>query len=258
MRALNVALVQVATHWHDPAANRDLFDAMFAEVEPATDLIVLPEMLSTGFTMASREVAETMDGDTVAWLRRRAAERQVAIAGSVVIHDAGRYFNRLVWMPPDGRETVYDKRHLFRMAGEHEHYAAGDRRVNVQLGDWRIRLAVCYDLRFPVWLRSTGDYDALLCVANWPAARQTAWHTLLRARAVENQCYTIAVNRVGRDGNDVEYGGGSAVYGPEGETLAEVFGDEAIVTASIELDGLRDYRNRFPAWRDADVFAVDV
>ena len=126
-------------------------------------------------------------------------------------------------MPPDGREMIYDKRHLFRMAGEHEHYAAGESRVNVELGDWRVRLSVCYDLRFPVWLRSRGDYDALLCVANWPAARQTAWNTLLRARAVENLCYTIAVNRVGRDGNGVDYRGGSGVYGPEGEALTEVF-----------------------------------
>ena len=171
MHALNVALLQANTHWHDAAANRDMFDAMFADVEPTTDLIVLPEMLSTGFTMASQEVAEIMDGDTVAWLRRRAADRQVAIAGSVVIKKGGRYFNRLVWMAPDGRATVYDKRHLFRMAGEHEHYSAGDHRVTVQFGAWRIRLAVCYDLRFPVWLRSANDYDALLCVANWPAVR---------------------------------------------------------------------------------------
>lgn len=258
MRTLSVALVQTALHWHDPAANRALFDRLIADVDPAVDLIVLPEMLSTGFTMASGEVAETMDGETVAWLRYLARKRGAAVAGSLVIDDAGRCFNRLVWMPTDGRETIYDKRHLFRMAGEHEHYAAGESRVTVQLGDWRIRLSVCYDLRFPVWLRSRGDYDALLCVANWPAARQTAWNTLLRARAVENLCYTVAVNRIGRDGNGVDYRGGSAVYGPEGEALAEVFDREAVVTVSLDLDELDTYRQRFPAWRDADGFKITV
>lgn len=256
MRTLSVALVQTALHWHDPAANRVLFDRLIAEVDPSADLIVLPEMLSTGFTMASAEVAETMDGETVAWLRDLARKRGAAVAGSLVINDAGRCYNRLVWMPADGRETIYDKRHLFRMAGEHEHYAAGESRVNVQLGDWRIRLSVCYDLRFPVWLRSRQDYDALLCVANWPAARQTAWNTLLRARAVENLCYAIAVNRIGRDGNGVGYSGGSAVYGPEGEALAEVFDREAVVELSLDLDELDTYRQRFPAWRDADGFKI--
>lgn len=256
MRTLSVALVQTALHWHDPAANRALFDRLVAEVDPSADLIVLPEMLSTGFTMASAEVAETMDGETVAWLRDLARKRGAAVAGSLVINDAGRCYNRLVWMPADGRETIYDKRHLFRMAGEHEHYAPGESRVNVQLGDWRIRLSVCYDLRFPVWLRSRQDYDALLCVANWPAARQTAWNTLLRARAVENLCYAIAVNRIGRDGNGVGYSGGSAVYGPEGEALAEVFDREAVVELSLDLDELDTYRQRFPAWRDADGFKI--
>lgn len=254
MRTLNVALVQADLHWHDPAANRALFDDLIGDVE--ADLIVLPEMLSTGFTMASEDVAETMGGDTVAWLRDLAARTGATVAGSLVIRDAGSCYNRLVWMPPDGRETIYDKRHLFRMAGEHEHYVAGESRVNVQLGDWRVRLSVCYDLRFPVWLRSRGDYDALLCVANWPAARQTAWNALLRARAVENLCYTIAVNRIGRDGNGVDYRGGSGVYGPEGDPLAEVFDRDAVVTVSLDLDELDAYRRQFPAWRDADGFEI--
>ena len=256
MSALNVALVQAAPHWHDAAANRALFDAALADLDDATDLVVLPEMLSTGFTMASQEVAETMAGDTVAWLRERAARLGVTLAGSLVIADRGRYFNRLVWMPPDGHEVIYDKRHLFRMADEHAHYAAGDQRVTVNIGPWRVRLTVCYDLRFPVWLRSTGDYDVLLCVANWPAVRQTAWNTLLRARAVENLCYTVAVNRVGRDGNGVDYAGGSAVYDAEGASLVEVFDDETVAKASLDLDRLRDYRRRFPAWQDADGFEV--
>ena len=255
MRTLKVALVQAALHWHDPVANRELFDRMFAAIGDA-DLVVLPEMLNSGFTMASREVAETMEGETVAWMRDRASALGVTIAGSLVIDDAGRRYNRLVWMPPDGREIVYDKRHLFRMAGEHEHYSAGNDRVTASIGAWRIRLSVCYDLRFPVWLRSTGDYHALLCVANWPAARQAAWNTLLRARAVENQCYVLAVNRVGRDGNNIAYAGGSAAYDAEGAALAEVFDDQTVATVSLDFDGLCSYRERFPAWRDADEFEV--
>ena len=257
MRALNVALVQAAPHWHDAARNRALYDALLTDVGDV-DLIVLPEMLSTGFTVASREVAEPMRGETVGWLQQLANAHEAHVAGSVVIRDADRYFNRLVWMPPNGDAVVYDKRHLFRMAGEDAHYDAGAKRVNVTLGDWRIRLSVCYDLRFPVWLRCADDYDALLCVANWPAARQLAWDTLLRARAIENLCYAIGVNRVGLDGNGVAYRGGSAVYGPEGLAVAEAFDGEAVVHASLDLDSLRAYRAEFPAWRDADGFEVGL
>ena len=228
---------------------------MIGEIEDGIDLVVLPEMFSTGFTMDSCEMAETMGGETIAWLREQAAQRGVTIVGSVVIED-GAYFNRLVWMPPDGRATVYDKRHLFRMAGEHEHYAAGRKRVVVTIGSWRVCLSVCYDLRFPVWLRCRNDYDLLLCVANWPAARQSAWNVLLCARAVENQCYAVGVNRIGTDGNGIEYGGGSAVYDWIGSALVEAADDPAVLTASLDLDAVADARQRFPAWRDADEFEV--
>ena len=253
---LHVALVQTAPVWHDAAANRALFDRALGQVDDEVDLVVLPEMFSTGFTMHSAAVAEPMAGDTVGWLRARASERRSAIAGSVVIADRGGYFNRLVWMPPDGKSVIYDKRHRFRMAGEHKHYAAGNERVVAKLGAWRLRLSVCYDLRFPVWLRCRNDYDVLLCVANWPAARQRAWQGLLRARAIENQCYVIGVNRVGVDGNGVGYQGGSAVYDAEGEAVVETANDETVVSAKLDLDALRDYRLRFPAWRDADEFAL--
>lgn len=252
---LRVALVQAAPAWHDPAANRELFDALIGTIEAPVDLVVLPEMFSTGFTMCSGTMSETMAGDTVAWLRGQAAERGVTITGSVVIED-GQRFNRQVWMPPDGRESVYDKRHLFRMADEHRHYAPGTETVVVEMGPWRIRLCVCYDLRFPVWLRSRNDYDVLLCVANWPAARQSAWAALLRARAIENQCYAVGVNRVGVDGNGVVYGGGSAVYDCEGAALAEARDESGILSALLDLGALREYRDRFPAWRDADTFEV--
>ena len=252
---LRVALVQTAPAWHDSAANREHFGQMIDTIDDDVDLVVLPEMFSTGFTMSSREMAETMTGETVAWLRDQAADRGVTMVGSVVIED-GSYFNRMVWMPPDGQATVYDKRHLFRMAGEHEHYAAGQDRVVVTLGAWRMCLSICYDLRFPVWLRCRNDYDLMLCVANWPAARQSAWNTLLRARAVENQCYVVGVNRIGTDGNRVEYRGGSAVYDWNGAALVERADDPDVLVASLDLDALDAYRRRFPAWRDADEFEV--
>lgn len=252
---MRIALVQAAPAWHDAAANRELFAQMIDTIDQGVDLVVLPEMFSTGFTMSSGDVAETMVGETVTWMRDQATRRGVTIVGSIVIED-GQYFNRLVWMPPDGRATTYDKRHLFRMAGEHEHYAAGRERVVVTIGSWRVCVSVCYDLRFPVWLRSRNDYDLLLCVANWPAARQAAWDTLLRARAVENQSYVAAVNRVGTDGNGVEYQGGSGVYDWNGTALAQEANDPAVLHASLDLDALRAYRRDFPAWQDADEFEV--
>lgn len=252
---LRIALVQTAPFWHDAAANRRLFDQAIGSFSEPVDLVVLPEMFSTGFTMESREMAETMEGETVAWLRDEATQRGVTIVGSVVIED-GSYFNRLVWMPPHGRETVYDKRHLFRMADEHEHYAAGSKRIVVTIGPWRVCLCVCYDLRFPVWLRSRNDYDVLLCVANWPAARQLAWATLLRARAVENQCYAIGVNRVGTDGNGVEYRGGSTLCDWNGTALLEANDTPTVLSSSLDLDALNAHRQHFPAWRDADEFQV--
>lgn len=257
---MRVALIQVAPVWHDPAANRKLFEEMIGTLDQDVDLVVLPEMFSTGFTMSSSEMAETMAGETVTWLRDQATQHDLTIVGSVIIED-GPYFNRLVWMPPGGQMTTYDKRHLFRMAGEHEHYAAGSNRVVANIGPWRVCLSVCYDLRFPVWLRCRNDYDLLLCVANWPATRQTAWNALLRARAVENQCYVVAVNRIGTDGNGIEYRGGSAVYDWNGTDLtrgdsAERPENPAILYASLDLEAVRAHRQSFPAWRDADEFRV--
>ena len=252
---MRVALVQAAPVWHDPVANRELFGRMIDAIDRDVDLVVLPEMFSTGFTMGSSEVAETMAGETVSWMRGQATQRDLTVVGSVVVED-GSCFNRLVWMPPDGRATTYDKRHLFRMAGEHEHYAAGRKRVVATIGSWRVCLSICYDLRFPVWLRCRNDYDLLLCVANWPSARQSAWNTLLHARAVENQCYVAAVNRTGTDGNSIEYRGGSAVYDWNGVALAAGTDHPAVLYASLDLDAVRAYRQDFPAWRDADEFRV--
>ena len=255
---MKIALIQTQPDWHDAAANRTRFDEWFEKLETGTDLVVLPEMFSTGFTMASGDVAETMDGPSVDWMRERAASIGAVLAGSLVVREGERFFNRLIWMPPDGAATVYDKRHRFRMAGEHEHFDAGAERVVTRLGDWRVCLMVCYDLRFPVWCRNRGDYDMLLCPANWPAARRAQWNALLRARAIENQCFAVGVNRVGVDGNDVVYSGGTAVYDCFGEPLVEIFDRAQLVHLTLDKSVLDQYRAAFPAWQDADEFEVKV
>ncbi|MEE4360086.1 MAG: amidohydrolase [Pseudomonadales bacterium] len=258
MRDLKLSLVQCATHWHDPAANRAAFAEHLAAIGSGRDLILLPEMFSTGFTMDAAGQAETMDGPTVAWMQAQAQALGAAIGGSLVIEDGGAHFNRFVLAHADGRIDHYDKRHLFRMAGEHEHYAPGRRRCIVELHGWRLCPQVCYDLRFPVFSRNRGDYDLLLYVANWPAARAQQWRALLEARAIENQCWLAAVNIVGTDGNAVAYAGGSGVWDPLGRLRA--FGAESAQTLHLTLDGetLDACRRSFPVWMDADRFALDA
>ncbi len=258
MQPLTVALIQTATHWHDPAANRDMFDDWLARVPADANLVVLPEMFSTGFTMASAEVAEKMDGPTVAWMGDQARKLDAVVCGSLVIEEDGRYYNRFIWAQPDGGLGTYDKRHLFRMAGEHEHYSAGGAKVLFDICGWRLCPMVCYDLRFPVWFRNRGDYDILLCVANWPAARLPAWNTLLRARAIENQAYVAAVNILGTDGNGVEYGGGTSAYAPDGEVLVECFDDAALVMQTLDPARLDELRAAFPVAEDADSFHLNM
>ena len=257
MQPLRLALLQVQTHWHDPVSNRALFAPLIESVADRSDLVVLPEMFSTGFTMAGAVVAEKMDGATVSWLRRIAQAGHVTVCGSVVINDNGHIYNRFIWT--NGEDLgYYDKRHLFRMSGEHEHYAMGKVRSVFQVGDWRICPLVCYDLRFPVWFRNTNDYDALVCVANWPGSRRDAWLTLLRARAIENQVYSAGVNIVGTDGNGVSYTGGTSAYGPDGETLVERFDKAGIELITFDPGQLTRLRESFPVWRDADRFSVDT
>lgn len=258
MQPLSVSLIQTATHWHDPAANRDMFTALLAEVPADSRLVILPEMFSTGFTMASNTVAETMQGDTVAWLKDQARQLNKVLCGSVVIGEEGAYKNRFICAMPDGELVCYDKRHLFRMAGEHEHYSAGGSKIVFSVCGWRICPMVCYDLRFPVWFRNKGEYDLLICVANWPAQRRQAWNTLLRARAIENQVYVAATNIVGTDGNGTVYSGGSAIYAPEGDALAEAFDSAQIVTRQLDAESLQALREAFPVWQDADHFQIDV
>ncbi len=259
-KTLKISMVQTATHWHDPAANRAMFDEWLQQIPTDTEIVMLPEMFSTGFTMSSGEQAEPMDGPTLSWLVAAAKAQNKTICGSVVIatdDSRSRCVNRLLWVTPEGSVTCYDKRHRFRMAGEHEHFEAGEERVVVIHNGVRILLQVCYDLRFPVFARNRGDYDVYLIVANWPAARQQHWNTLLAARAIENQCYVAAVNCVGTDGNDVGYRGGSGIFSFSGEPQSQLFDEPGIVSGELDLAALDAYREAFPAWQDADAFALD-
>jgi omega-amidase len=269
MNDLRVSLVQGATRWHDPAGNRDYYGELIAPLHGRTDLIVLPETFTSGFSNEAIHNAETMDGPSVTWMREQAKTLDAAITGSVQLRtDEGaastKVFNRLLFATPDGKLVHYDKRHLFRYAGEHERYAAGRERRTVEWKGWRICPLVCYDLRFPVFARNRYsvertdqlDYDLLIFVANWPAARSYAWRTLLRARAIENLCYVAAVNRVGTDGNGLDYAGDSAVLDFLGHPASEAGEDEVVTTTTLLASELAAHHARFPAMLDGDAFAI--
>ncbi|MBK9655469.1 MAG: amidohydrolase [Rhodanobacteraceae bacterium] len=263
MRDLTVALVQAATVWHDARANREMYGTQVLGLAGRADLIVLPETFLSGFSNDAVSDAETMDGTGVRWLRELACEVGAVVSGSLVIRDGDAVFNRLVWARPDGTLACYDKRHLFRMAGEHQRYAAGSERLVVEIHGWRVCPQVCYDLRFPAFVRNRFDatnqlldYDLLLFVANWPSPRRHAWRTLLRARAIENLSYCVGVNRVGVDGNQLHYAGDSVALNYLGEPLVELGGEPGVVTALLSAEGLKAHRERFPAWLDADDFEL--
>lgn len=265
---LRVALLQGDTVWHDPEANRRMYGELMAPLAGETDLVVLPETFTSGFSNDAIERAEDMQGPTVAWIREQSRRLGAAVTGSVQIRDgsvaAGKVFNRLLWATPEGGLAYYDKRHLFRMAREHERYAAGRDRLTVVWRGWRICPLVCYDLRFPVFIRNRFgveaeqrfDYDLLVFVANWPEARRYAWRTLLRARAIENLACVAAVNRAGRDGNGLDYAGDSVALDPLGEVLVECDARPQVARAVFSADALLRHRERFPAQLDADRFEL--
>ena len=247
-------LVQSDLVWEHIDANLEHLEHQISSIRSGA--IILPEMFSTGFSMASAKLAESMTGKAVTWLTNQAIQKQVYICGSIIIEEDSRYFNRFVWVSPDGAQRTYDKRHLFRMAGEHHYYAAGTDQVQLSINDMQLRPQVCYDLRFPGWNRNTTGYDVLVYVANWPAARRQHWMTLLQARAIENLSYVIAVNRVGKDGNDIEYTGDSCVIDPWGNYLLKMDAEERIGTVDLDLVSLRAYRESFPAHLDADTLDI--
>lgn len=253
---LHVTLVQEVIEPNNPQHNLNaLADTLDGLAK--TDLIILPEVFTTGFCASARSYAEQVDGRAYTWMSEQARKHNAVVTGSLVVKEGDCYFNRLVWMRPDGSYAHYDKRHLFRMGGEHTRYAIGHKRLLVELKGWRILPLVCYDLRFPVWSRNRGDYDLALYVANWPSARALHWNRLLQARAIENLSYVAGVNRVGMDEAGQHYAGDSSIYGPAGEPIA-TSQEAGCIAVELFADRLREYREKFPANLDADDFTLNL
>ncbi len=256
MESIRISIVQTDIVWENKQENLRLLYEKLQSLRGTTEIVVLPEMFSTGFSMQSKILAEPNSGETITTLKRWTSQLQLAICGSYIATDNGQFYNRAFFLTPKGEEFYYDKRHLFRMGREAEHFSAGDKRLIIPYRGWNIRLLVCYDLRFPVWSRNINNgYDLLIYVANWPVARRLAWDTLLRARALENQCYVCGVNRTGTDGYHLEYNGGSKVYSAYGEEVASLpDGQEGMATVTLNMASLNQFREKFPIWKDADEF----
>lgn len=257
---LRVTLIQTSLFWESPKDNLQHFEKKIIPIEN-TDLVVLPEMFTTGFTMQPQKFAEVHEGEGLQWMKRMAEKKQAVICGSIAVKEGNNFFNRLYWVRSDGSFVTYDKRHLFRMAGEDKEYSAGEKRVVVEINGWKILLQICYDLRFPVFSRNRWDrekeyqseYDAVIYVANWPEVRSYPWKTLLAARAIENQAYVIGVNRIGLDGNSVNHSGDSGVFNPRGEKICTIQpSQDCIETVELSYGYLEEFRKVFPVGRDAD------
>ena len=268
MPTLTITTIQSNLIWEEKSANLRLLEQKIAGIEEKTEIVVLPEMFNTGFSMRPEALAETMEGETVEWMKRVSRENGIVLTGSLMIEEAGKYYNRLVWMLPNGQYGHYDKRHLFAFGEEDKHYSPGNKRLIASVKGWKINLQVCYDLRFPVWARQAplssrrGDgggveYDVLIYVANWPERRSHAWKTLLCARAIENQCYVVGVNRVGSDGKNVNHSGNSLVIDPLGQVLYHMADEEDVNTITLQKEMLEDVRSKFPFWKDADDFRIE-
>ncbi|MES2850666.1 MAG: amidohydrolase [Bacteroidota bacterium] len=263
MSSLTITTIQTNLVWEDKIANLNRLEEKINSIEERTEIVVLPEMFSTGFTMQPQLFAEADNCDTIEWMKRIAADKRIILTGSVIIKEEDKFYNRLIWMLPNGEYGFYNKRHLFGYAGEDQHYAAGNKRLIASVKGWKINLQVCYDLRFPVWARqnssdpSTPEYDVLIYVANWPERRSHAWKTLLCARAIENQCYVVGVNRVGIDGNKINHSGNSLVIDPLGEVLYHKADEEDIFTITLERERLEEVRTKFPFWKDGDSFTIN-
>ena len=254
---MKATVVQCSLTWEDREASLAHISALLDGASPGGGIVVLPEMFTTGFTMNPAPLAEAMDGPTVKWMKEKASGGGYALCGSVIIGEEGRFYNRMVFVTPEGIVTYYDKRHLHSMSGEHTVYSRGNKRVVVPYREFMFNLQVCYDLRFPVWSRNRGDTDVIIYSANWPAVRSSAWKALLVARSIENQCYVIGVNRVGVNPDGTSYNGDSVIIGPKGELMASLEpGAEGVVSAVLSREALDKYREDMPIWRDADPFEL--
>lgn len=258
MQNLNVAIIQADLSWENPSINLSYFTKEIAKLTDKADVIVLPEMFTTGFTMNASRLAETENGESLAWLKQQAKQHNACITGTLIIKENQNYFNRLYWVFPDGEYKIYNKKHLFTLAKEHQTYTAGVEKLIVVYKGWKICPLVCYDLRFPVWARNTEDYDILIYVANWPKIRTSAWDALLKARAIENMCYCVGVNRVGTDGNDYPYSGHSAVYDALGEQITQKNNHCLAFSEihSLNYATLHHLRNKLGFLNDRDQFEI--
>ena len=261
MQDLTISLIQADLHWEEIDANLAMFEELIWSIDQ-TDLIVLPEMFTTGFSMNAESLAEPPGGKTFKWMRQMATQRQVGIAGSYIVKESGQYFNRLYFVYPDGSSEQYDKKHLFNLAGEGDIYTSGSQRLILEFKGWKIHPLICYDLRFPVWARSIKaegnlyEYDLLLLVANWPDTRINAWDTLLSSRAIENLSYSVGVNRIGNDAAGKGYNGHTAAYSPKGEELIFSENEEQVLTVTLSAEEMLTYRKDFPFQADADEFSM--
>lgn len=258
---LTISLIQADLYWEQIDANLAMFEELIWSIDK-TDLVVLPEMFTTGFSMNAEKLAEPSGGKTFKWMRQMATQRQVAITGSYIVKESGQYFNRLFFVYPDGSSNQYDKKHLFNLADEGDTYTAGTDRLILEYKGWKIHPLICYDLRFPVWARSRKsdeslyEYDLLLYVANWPDTRVNAWDGLLTARAIENLSYCVGVNRIGVDGVSKNYNGHSGAYSPKGDQLLFSENEEQVLTTTLSFEEITSYRKDFPFQADADDFST--
>ncbi|HMJ47895.1 MAG TPA: nitrilase family protein [Ferruginibacter sp.] len=265
MPTLTITTIQTNLFWENKKANLHQLEEKINSIPESTEIVVLPEMFNTGFSMQPSLLAETMDGATVQWMKDISSKNGIILTGSVIIEEDKKYYNRLIWMLPNGQYGYYDKRHLFAFAEEDKYFTPGNKRLIASVKGWKINLLVCYDLRFPSWARQqkTGnpnqpEFDVLIFVANWPDRRSHAWKTLLCARAIENQCYVIGVNRVGKDGNDINYSGNTMIIDPLGEVLYHMEEDEDIFTIALLKEHLDQVRSKYPFWKDADRVNINL
>ena len=263
MSSLTLTIIQTDLVFENKAANLERLKAKIENIEQRTEIVVLPEMFTTGFSMQPALFAETMEGETVQWMKEIAETNKIIVTGSIIIEVDGKYYNRLIWMLPNGQLGYYDKHHLFAFGEEDKHYTAGNKRLIASVKGWKINLLICYDLRFPVWSRqqsteTENEYDLLIYVANWPERRIHAWKTLLCARAIENQCYVAGVNRVGKDNTNIYHSGNSLVIDPLGQVLYHMADEEDVFTITLQKEDLDKARTQFPFWKDADDFTINL
>lgn len=254
---MNISIIQPDILWESPGKNIEKYNSLIKGIRSNTDLVILPEMFTTGFSMNSATLAVSMNSPYLSWMKEKAAALNSALMGSLIIREDNRFYNRLVFINSHGKIDIYDKRHMFRMGGEGEHFSAGTKKLIVHHNRWKICPLICYDLRFPVWSRNREEYDLLIYVANWPAARSLVWNILLKARAIENQSWVVGVNRVGTDGENIEYKGESQVIDPKGNVKLLLDNREQVGNIQISLEELQKFRKKFPAWKDRDNFNCD-